>query len=83
MYYYNYLVSQPKEGVLLFDSYYDALKKSENEVFLASLNLNLGVNYLESNNRVKAMECFKIAIEYGKTGSIRRISRRSSCIPWL
>jgi hypothetical protein len=75
MYYSNYVVNQPKDGVLLFDSYYDALKKSENEVFLASLNL--GVNYLESNNRVKAMECFKIAIEYRKTGSIRRISRRS------
>ncbi|MFT6064908.1 MAG: hypothetical protein ACJAYY_003210 [Paraglaciecola sp.] len=45
MYYYNYVVSQPKEGVLLFDSYYDALKKSENEFFFASLNLNLGVNY--------------------------------------
>jgi hypothetical protein len=62
MYYSNYVVSLPKDGVLLFDSYYDALKKSENEVFLASLNLNLGVNYLESNNTDKAMERFKMAI---------------------
>jgi hypothetical protein len=37
MYYYNYVVSQPKEGVLLFDSYYDALKKSEMRFFLRRL----------------------------------------------
>jgi signal transduction histidine kinase len=73
MYYYNHVVRQPKDGVLLFDSYYDTLKKSENEVFLGSLNLNLGESYEQSNNTDKAIESFKIAIEYAKTAQYEKL----------
>jgi signal transduction histidine kinase len=66
MYYYNYVVGQPKDGVLLFDSYYDALKKSENDHSLGRLNLNLGESYAEVNNTDKAMDSYKVAISYAK-----------------
>ena len=58
MYYSNDVVSQPKDVVLLFDFFMMRLKNQKMR-FFASLNLNLGVNYLESNNTYKAMECFR------------------------
>ena len=73
MYYYNYVVRQPKEGVLLFDSYYDAFKKSENEFALGALNLNLGESYVQSNNTDKAIASFKRAIEFAKKAQFERV----------
>lgn len=72
MYYYKYVVSQPKEGVLLFDSYYDAIKKSENELALGNLNLNLGESYVQSNNTNKAIASFKRTIEFAKRAQWER-----------
>lgn len=73
MYYYNYVVGQPKDGVLLFDSYYSTLKKSEDNRSLGKLNLNAGESYTESNNADKSIEYYKIAIEFGKTAQYEKL----------
>ena len=73
IYYYNNVVGQPKEGVLLFDSYDGKFKNLKDAYALGSLNLYVGESYQYLSNLDKAIDYFKIALAYGKSSNNKRM----------
>jgi signal transduction histidine kinase len=73
MYYYNYVVRKPKEGVLVFESYYSTLKKSENDRDIGSLYLNAGESYQSTSNIDKAVEYYRKSIVHAKIAQYDRL----------
>jgi signal transduction histidine kinase len=73
IYYYNNVVGQPKEGVLLFDSYDGKFKNLKDAYALGSLNLYVGESYQYLSNLDKAIDYFKIALAYGESSNNKRL----------
>jgi signal transduction histidine kinase len=73
IYYYNYVVRKPKEGIQLFDTYYKKIEKSKNNVSLGSLYLNAGESYESSNNIDKAIQYYTNAIACAEAAQYDRL----------
>ncbi|MDA7558462.1 sensor histidine kinase [Flavobacteriaceae bacterium] len=73
IYYHNYVVSQPEEGIWLYDFYNEKFKNLKNDSFLGFLHLYVADCFVAVNKLNEGIEFYKKALAYGKLSNNERL----------
>lgn len=72
-YYYNYVVRQPEEGILLYDYYNEKFKNLKNDSNLGFLHLYVADCFVAVNELNEGIEFYKKALVYGELSNNERL----------
>ena len=73
IYYHNYVVSQPEEGIWLYDFYNEKFKNLKNDSILGFLHLYVADCFVAVNKLNEGIEFYKKALAYGKLSNNERL----------